>query len=114
MTRMERISQSDTAINANVKIAGTNWDRRRKLTNKQIGQIKKAAQRPGFDIKAVAKKYGVAPLTIRYHIDEQYKREINTRRADYPNYTSATYEPSELAAYKRELIMAGKKLSYEF
>jgi len=112
MTKSEKIKLSNSTLNANVKVEGTDYDRRRKLSNKDIYNIKRSAKSKSFNASAVAKKYGVAPSTIKYHVDEAYRESVNKGRAKYGDYTGlyeATYK-TDLANYKRALLRAGKRL----
>lgn len=62
-----------------VKLEGTDYDRRRKLKNKDIIDIRKDHNR-GATISSLAKKYNVSYNTIHYHVDEDYKQFHNQRR----------------------------------
>ena len=104
------LNLTDAQIMKGVKIAGTKFDRRRKLTDKQLTAIQKAYEN-GTSISVLAEKYGVNYTTIRYHVDPEY-------REDHLYYTSLnTYERDSAADkasqvnYKRSLL-AAKKVKY--
>lgn len=110
MTKKEKLMLSDSALNSVIGIEGTNYDRRRKLTNKQIASIKRSAEK-GKDIKFLSEKYGVSQNTIRYHVDPKFKAYMNAKRAEYGSYTNASSSyKKELAEYKRFLIHNNKRL----
>lgn len=112
MTRSEKIKLSNSALNENVKIQGTDYDRRRKLSNKDIYNIKRSAKSKSFDANVVAERYGVAASTIKYHVDEAYKAEANKKRVENgfnSNRDDSVYR-MDLANYKRSLLRVGKKL----
>ena len=110
MTRTEKINLSNTALNKEVIIAGTDYDRRRKLTNKEIYNLRRSYQND-TDINVIASRYNVSPMTIKYHVDPIYRAESNKRRASYAHNTSqdSSYR-KELADYKRQLLGEGKRL----
>ena len=112
MTRSEKIKLSNSTLNANVKIQGTNYDRRRKLSNEDIYNIKRSAKSKSFNAGVVAERYGVAASTIKYHVDEAYKAEVNKKRVERGfniNRVDSIYR-MDLANYKRSLLRAGKNL----
>lgn len=50
-------------------------DRRRKLSDEQLEQIK-SLRAEGKGITFLANKFNVSPTLIRYHTDEEYKKRI--------------------------------------
>ena len=90
-------------IDQMVKIAGTDYDRRRKLTNSQISCIKKDYAK-GISICELATKYRVAPNTIHYHVDEEFKEFHNQRRKySTRTFTSKSTIASRIA-FKKKLL----------
>jgi len=108
MKKFELLNLANTTLDKKVKIAGTNWDRRRKLTNKEIYEIKRMYKR-GKPISDIASRFGVAVSTIKYHLFEDYKKEHNQRRKDYVNNSSSNNR-AERINYKRYLINNNKKV----
>ena len=107
---------SDTQLNRSFKIAGTDYDRRRKLSNRDIYDLKRSYNRTKDpDINILAERYNVSPQTIRYHIDPEYKAERNRRRVEI-GFNSEPIEgyAAELADYKRKLLSSGKRLNPTF
>jgi len=121
MTLAEKLNLTDSALDRNVKVAGTDYDRRRRLTNKQIYEIKRSytkSKDPQNQIQVLASRYDVDPNTIRYHVDEEFKRSSNLARVargfnKNNNYVPAEYR-AELAEYKRTLLRMGKRLPAYF
>ena len=111
MTRNEKMELKDTALNATFKIAGTDYDRRRRLTNRDLYGIKRSAQAKSFDPREVADRYGVSVATIKYHTDEAYRTAKNKKRVEYAfnSEYDGNYK-ADLAEYKRNLIQMGKRL----
>lgn len=95
---------TDFMIDKIVKLEGTDYDRRRKLTNKDIAAIKRA-HRQGYSILSLAKKYGVSYGTIKYHLDSNFKQKIIEERSKnrYGYYDAAKQRASRIA-YKRAII----------
>ena len=70
---------TNSAVNSLIKLQGTDYDRRRKLTLSDIRDIKKKYDN-GHSIASLAKEYKVVNNTIHYHVDEEYKKMHNKRR----------------------------------
>lgn len=98
---------SDHQLDRLVKIAGTSFDRRRKLTDKQINAIQKAYGTGMFTQAELAKKFNVNVATIRYHVDSWFKMCVNHDRSYYAQ-SKNRLPMSERANYKRDLIMDNK------
>ena len=98
---------TDFMVDKVVKLEGTDYDRRRKLTNKDIAAIKRAHKK-GYSIPALAKKYGVSYVTIRYHLDSNFKQHIIEERVKHGFYCcDAAKQRASRIAYKRA-ILSGK------
>lgn len=110
MNKLELLKLSASEINKKILVVGTNYDRRRKLTNKDINGIRKMYKKRRA-ISDIALRYGVSCTTIKYHLFENYKTELNLRRKDYINNTIYSFDcQEELAEYKRNLILDNKRL----
>lgn len=90
-------------IDQMVKIAGTDYDRRRKLTNNQLSCIKKDYNN-GVSICELAVKYGVAANTIHYHVDEEYKKFHNQRRKYSTRTITSKSTIASRIAFKKRLL----------
>lgn len=108
MTRRELINLSDSKLNSTVKVAGTNYDRRRVVT----GDMKRKMIQmydAGKSIHTIAEHFGVVPDTVKRAVNSSYnesekarKREVAREHGYRSNYSSAYY--SKLAEYKRSLL----------
>lgn len=109
MKKSEVLNLSDNELDTLISIKGTKFDRRRKLTDKQVDGIKKYFKK-GFTLTKLANRYNVSLVTIKYHVDPKYKNRVNYNRTFYPNYTPIIYSQSlqERANYKRSLITSRK------
>ena len=108
MKKSELLELTDSEFNKKVKVAGTNWDRRRKLTNKDIYEIKRMYSRIK-SVSDIAERFNVCNSTVKYHLFEDYKAYKNRDRLNYVNNSnSGSYK--ELASYKRKLLNENKRL----
>lgn len=111
MTLQEKLNLSDSKLNRTFKVAGTDNDRRRKLTNREIYSMNRSYQSPNIDVYYLAEKFNVAPSTIRYHVDPAYRQRENEKRVERGfNTGSRKGYSANLAEYKRSLIKSGKRL----
>lgn len=114
MTRKELINLSDSKLNSRVKIAGTNYDRRRVVT-KDMKRKMNQMYNAGKSIYTIAEHFGVSNDTVKRAVDPIFNEEEKARkRSVYEKYKyTNSYDPnyaSEIAEYKRNLIKNNKKL----
>lgn len=111
--KKELLALKNTTLDKKVKLVGTDYDRRRTLTNKDIYNIKRMYKKgKGKSIYYIANKYGVSYNTIKYHLSEEYKKQQNKRRKDYVRSSYPTPEIiAERVEYKRNLIANNKRLN---
>lgn len=104
MEKKRLLNMSDSMLDRTVKIANTKFDRRRKLSDKQINSLCKGYS-GGKTISNLAREYGVSNSVVKYHVDEEYKVHKNSLRKNYKN--SSVSNRDERVAYKRRLVRAG-------
>lgn len=109
MTRKEILNLSDSAVNESVKIAGTDYDRRRKVTKEIAYRMKRMVESGNKTFAEIGEHYGVSPNTVRYNTDPEFRKSEIERRYNYA-FTPSTKDLHEVANYKRSLIKQGKKL----
>lgn len=103
MNREELIAMADSKVDEIVKIAGTKYDRRRKVTNDMIhrmNQMKEAGKKVGV----IAEHFGVSTYIVKYHTDPEFKANEIMRRGYYGQYTDPFWAEHERAIYKRNLL----------
>ena len=93
----------DSTIVAKIRVAGTEYDRRRRLTDRQIAEIKAYYNHGIFSISELCDIYGVSYGTIKYHVDEDFKKSRNKLRKYYIN--NSQRDLAGQANYKRALIL---------
>lgn len=120
MKRKSILSLEDKALDRRIKIAGTQYDRRRKLTDHQLKRIKQLSD-DGLTNEELAVMYNVDPRTIRYHLDDNYRRSriwqaSSTLRLPGDNELLSTEQKLQMrieqfrdrVRYKRYLILHRK------
>lgn len=97
------VNRSDTAVDNAIKIQGTNYDRKRKVT-KNMKHKMEQMYAAGKSYNYIANHFGVAYNTVRYNLDEEFKQSINRDRNNYArNWKPEPGILSDRANYKRDL-----------
>ena len=107
MKREEVLKLDDSKIDKLIKLQGTEFDRRRKLSNKDILNIRKLFGR-GTSISAIAEKYKVAYTTVMYHLSDMNKYSMNALRTKYGYNAQTADKKQERIDYKRKLVESKK------
>lgn len=107
MEKKRLLNMSDSMLDKTVKIANTKFDRRRKLSDKQINGLRRGYS-SGKTVSNLAKEYGVSDSVVKYYVDESYKTYKNSLRKNYKN--SSISNRDDRVAYKRRLVRAGAKV----
>ena len=94
------------ALDKAVKIQGTKYDRKRKLSESTLTKMKKMSNK-GNTVSEIAKKLCLNYGTVRYNVDPIYKSEYNAKR-DGKHTGKDKISIVNRVAYKRSLVAAGK------
>lgn len=87
-----------------IKIAGTKFDRRCKLT--ESDKIKMFnLRKQGKTTLYLAKKFGCSVPTVIYHTDARFKEQANKNRMKYAFNSKTDYD--DRINYKKELLEEG-------
>lgn len=106
MTKVEILTMMDGALDKAVKIQGTQYDRKRKVSNATIKKITKMFDN-GKDVAEIARKMGLTARTVRYHADPVWRKEYIAKLSG--KHTGKNkISVSNRIAYKRKLVAAGK------
>lgn len=106
MKRKQILQLDDLTLDQKVKIQGTQFDRKRKLNDKDWKKVNKLLKK-GFDYKQVAEVFNVTAHCIRYGVDEDYRRHsIEIRSGKHTGIDTCTFE--NRVEYKRHLIQKRK------
>lgn len=103
--RKKVAKMDDLQVDRTVRIQGTEFDRKRKLTDEQV-EIMQQFYRDGWSIQSLAKTFHVAWTTARYNIDDAY-REL--RKLQTGKHTGETHmDFANRVEYKRGLVSSKK------
>lgn len=105
MTKIELLKMTDDKLDTTVKIQGTQYDRKRKVTDKLVEKMLKMAKRK--DYKEIASELGLTYRTVRYHTEPLFRSNyIKGLSGKHTGKDKITM--TDRVAYKRELVAAGK------
>lgn len=114
MKKKDILALSDKELDKVVKIAGTQYDRKRKINDKQIASAKRLVTKgKSFEYIIKKLKLNVTENTIRYHLDEAYRR-YRIDHANYGRHVAACKRGDyneilkDRATYKRKLVARGR------
>lgn len=110
MTKKEILKLSDSAIDKAVRIQGTNYDRRRKVT-KQMQFRMMQMLNAGKSVNTIAEHFSVTPHTVKYNTDESYNSWYKKNRTNNRYYTVHS-SGAERGAYKRNLLKSRKSVVF--
>ena len=95
---------TDFQVDRIVKLVGTDYDRRRKLSCSDVTRIKRL-YKSGHSISDLMEEYNVSYATIRCHVDPEYKSYHNMRRNDYaPSAQDYVAQRVSRVAHKRSIL----------
>ena len=96
---------TDDKLDEAIKIQGTKYDRKRKLSDSILKKIKKLAKNNTY--YEIAKELGLSPNIVRYHADPVWKAHFNATR-DGKHCGKDKITVKNRVEYKRSLVAAGK------
>lgn len=104
--KLELLKLTDEALDKKVKIQGTQYDRKRKVTDKTIAKMKSLSSN-GKSVSEIASKLGLNYTTVKYNVDPMFKAAYNaTRNGAHTGKDKISMK--NRIAYKRELVATGK------
>lgn len=115
MTKNEIVNSSDYIINKMVKIAGTNYDRRRKVTKSMKRRMIQMYE-SGKNISYIATYFNVSYDSVKRAVNPMFNETEKARKRqvakdhNYYSYNSNSFK--ERANYKRELIKNRKNVIF--
>ena len=106
MTKVEILSMMDADLDKKVKIQGTPYDRKRRVSDATIKKMVKMFGN-GKTVSEIASKLGLCYHTVHYNVDPVWRAKYNaTRNGAHTGKDKITV--SNRIAYKRMLVAAGK------
>lgn len=106
MKRTKLLKLCDTSLDKNFKIAGTQFDRRRKLNEKEIKTMQ-TLYKTGKRLNDICILFKVTPNTVKYHCEEGFKELTNSMRSLYAQDGKLKCNFKNRCQYKR-LILSNK------
>lgn len=106
MTKIEILTLTDDALDSVVKIQGTRYDRKRKVSDSIIAKARRMWSKKKT-ISEIAAKLGLNYTTVRYNVDPEFKKAFNAKRSGAHTGTNHI-TVKDRVAYKRTLVAAGK------
>ena len=97
---------NDDQLDKEVKIQGTKYDRKRKLSDKTLEKISNMAKK-NLTCSKIAKDLGISYTIVRYHMDEAWRKSFNAKR-DGRHTGKDKITVKNRVAYKRMLVAEGK------
>lgn len=98
----------DYVFDHKIRIQGTKYDRRIKITPEIHDEIRRKYE-SGYTIAELAKCYNVSWTCIKYHVDDNYKARTNEIRPSYGWYGNKKHITVEdRVKYKKDLIKDDK------
>lgn len=106
MNKIEVLKLTDPELDSKVKIKGTEFDRRRTISESEIRKMRKL-HRKGKSYGEIAKTFNVSYGAVRYNVDDEWKKQFNSKRdGKHTGKDNVTFQ--DRVAYKRELVASGK------
>lgn len=106
MTKLQTLTLTDNALDRAVKIQGTMYDRKRKISDSVIRKMTKMLK-AGKTASYVAGLFGCSSTTVKYNTDPVY-RELHKSRCSGAHTGKNHVSKLNRVAYKRQLVAAGK------
>lgn len=101
------LKMDDETLDDKVLIQGTEFDRKRSLTNKQLKNISFDLAE-GMSVKEVAAKYKVSEWVIRYNTDESFRaHQLELRKGKSKTHENI-FDAENRINYKRYLVKKRK------
>ena len=105
MTKIELLRMTDDKLDTMVKIQGTQYDRKRKVSDRLVEKMIKMSKRK--DYKQIASELGLTNRTVRYYTDPIYRTNyIKGLSGKHTGKDKITM--NNRVAYKRVLVAEGK------
>ena len=109
MKRKDVSKMSNVEVDKTVKIQGTKFDRKRKIGDDTINQIK-YLRSCGKTLSAISREVGVSAPMVRYYTDAEYRYKHCHMGGTHAQ--SEVHDLNERADYKRRLMRAGARVIY--
>lgn len=110
MTKKEVMNMSDSMLDKTVKIQGTKFDRKVKVSNSTIEKMN-WMRSCGKSYSSIANALGVSYTTVKYHTDPAWRAKFNSSRSGKHTGTdNITF--NDRVSYKRSLLASNAHVIY--
>lgn len=106
MSKLEVLTLTDDKVDQVVKIQGTKYDRKRKISPDTIKKMNRMASQ-GKSVAEICKKFNLNYVSVRYNIDPIWRATYNATRSGKHTGTDRI-TMKDRVAYKRTLVAEGK------
>lgn len=106
MTKLQTLTLTDNDLDRAVKIQGTMYDRKRKISSSAMKKMARLLK-SGKTVSYVANLFGCSPTTVKYNTDPVY-RDLHKSRCSGAHTGKNHVSKLNRVAYKRQLVAAGK------
>jgi len=97
---------TDYEVDKSIRISGTQFDRKRKLSSNDLKKVSKMLKN-GKSYKDIAADFGMDVRTIRYSVDPSYRlSRISQSNGKHYGVDNVTF--SDRVQYKRDLVNSGR------
>ena len=101
--RIDISSMTDREVDRIIKIQGTDYDRKRKVTSDILNEII-TMKNNGNNIHQIAKKLRLTDHAVRYNLDPEYRRKHLNKVGKHTGKTNMN--SNNRIDYKKELILS--------
>lgn len=106
MNALQVLTLTDDKLDEVVKIQGTQWDRKRKVTPDLAKQMSKMIKK-GKKVSEIAEKFNLSDCAVRYNTDPIWRANfIASKSGKHTGKDHITVK--NRVAYKRSLVAQGK------
>lgn len=101
--RIDISGMTDREVDRIIKIQGTDYDRKRKVTSDILNEII-IMKNNGNNIHQIAKKLGLTDNAVKYNLDPEYRRKRLNKGGKHTGKTNMNSK--NRIDYKKELILS--------
>lgn len=106
MTKVELLTLTDNVLDKKVKIQGTKYDRKRKISDETIKKMNSLVKK-GKTIQSIARQLGLTNRSVRYHTDPDFRKSYIASCSGAHTGKDHVSKLNRIA-YKRSLVAAGR------
>lgn len=105
---MSNVVMTDKEVDQLVRIGGTRFDRRRKVTPDMVRKMNEMLN-DGVRVSHIARELGVAYSTVKYNTSREFKAKANRERMKYAFVKVTPLMTHERIEYKKSLVTGNQE-----